>query len=247
MNKENSISIRWFYMVIGVVAMLFAGVLYAWSILKVPFSTDFGWSVSELSLNFTLTMCTFCLGGLLGSFLARKIGVKPAGIVAALLSGGGMALTGFLNGGSIALLYVTYAGLAGLGIGIAYNVIIATVSAWFPDKKGLCSGCLMMGFGVSTLLLGSVISVLFETPAFGWSKTYILLGGLIAGVSFLPEMKYDFPLDRFPALAQYVEGWDRGLEIGTLGRGPDHLVILNGETIGEYNHPSKRLHLYEEH
>lgn len=43
-----------------------------------------------------------------------------------------------------------------------------------------------------------------------------LLGGLIAGVSFLPEMKYDFPLDRFPALAQYLEFWNRGLEIGTL-------------------------------
>ena len=43
-----------------------------------------------------------------------------------------------------------------------------------------------------------------------------LLGGLIAGVSFLPEMKYDFPIDRFPVLAQYVEGWNRGLEIGSM-------------------------------
>lgn len=43
-----------------------------------------------------------------------------------------------------------------------------------------------------------------------------LLGGLIAGVSFLPEMKYDFPIDRVPVLAQYVEGWNRGLEIGSM-------------------------------
>lgn len=43
-----------------------------------------------------------------------------------------------------------------------------------------------------------------------------LLGALLTGGSFLPEMKYDFPLDRFPALAQYVEGWNRGLEIGTM-------------------------------
>lgn len=43
-----------------------------------------------------------------------------------------------------------------------------------------------------------------------------LLGGMIAGVPFMPEMKYDFPLDRFPALTQYVEGWNRGLEIGTI-------------------------------
>ena len=43
-----------------------------------------------------------------------------------------------------------------------------------------------------------------------------LLGGLLTGVSFFPEMKYDFPLERFPALAQYVESWNRGLEIGTM-------------------------------
>ena len=43
-----------------------------------------------------------------------------------------------------------------------------------------------------------------------------LLGALLTGSSFLPEMKYDFPLDRFPALAQYVDGWNEGLQIGTL-------------------------------
>ena len=175
MKTQVKNSYRWIILVVSVLAMLFAGIIYAWSILKVPFSTDFGWSASQLSLNFTLTMCTFCLGGLLGSFLARKIGVKPAGIVAALLSGGGMALTGFLNGGSIALLYVTYAGLAGLGIGIAYNVIIATVSAWFPDKKGLCTGALMMGFGASSLILGNLADSLFKTNL-ARRGTYIVLG-----------------------------------------------------------------------
>lgn len=37
-----------------------------------------------------------------------------------------------------------------------------------------------------------------------------------------------------------------GLEIATLWRGPDHLVILNDETVGEYNHVSKKLSLYED-
>ena len=70
--------------------------------------------------------------------------------------------------------------LAGGGIGISYNVVISTVNAWFPDKKGFCSGCLMMGFGISTLLLGEIISKLFENPSFGFSKTYIVLGIVIA-------------------------------------------------------------------
>jgi OFA family oxalate/formate antiporter-like MFS transporter len=66
--------------------------------------------------------------------------------------------------------------LAGLGIGIAYNVVIATVSAWFPDKKGLCSGCLMMGFGASALVLGNVADSLMKNELIGWRTTYVILG-----------------------------------------------------------------------
>ena len=48
--KPNT-SLRWIYLVIGVTAMLFAGVLYAWSILKAPLATEFGWKASELCLK----------------------------------------------------------------------------------------------------------------------------------------------------------------------------------------------------
>jgi len=64
MNKENQkLSARWMYLVIGVISMLFAGVLYAWSILKYPLTIEFGWEPSELAFNFTLAMTFFCVGG----------------------------------------------------------------------------------------------------------------------------------------------------------------------------------------
>jgi OFA family oxalate/formate antiporter-like MFS transporter len=76
------------------------------------------------------------------------------------------------------MLYITYGVLAGTGIGIAYNVVIATVSAWFPDKKGLCSGCLMMGFGASALVLGNAADSMFKS-SIGWRTTFVILGGAI--------------------------------------------------------------------
>ena len=166
---------RWGILIASVIAMLFAGIIYAWSILKVPFAEEFGWKANELSLNFTLTMCTFCLGGLLGSFISKKAGVKLASIISAVLAGSGMALTGFLDGKNLVMLYITYAGMAGLGIGIAYNVIISTVSQWFPDKKGFCTGCLMMGFGASSLILGNLADLTFKS-SLGRKGTYIVLG-----------------------------------------------------------------------
>lgn len=176
MNKEKqNYSIRWFYMIIGVISMLFAGVLYAWSILKAPLATEFGWGTSELALNFTLAMTFFCVGGLLGAWLSGRTGHRNALALSGLLSATGFILTAVLNNAPVVVLYITYGVLAGLGIGIAYNVVIATVSAWFPDKKGLCSGCLMMGFGASALVLGNVADAMFKSNL-GWRTTYGVLG-----------------------------------------------------------------------
>ena len=182
--KKNDLTVRWFYLAVGVVAMLFAGVLYAWSILKAPLAAVFGWGASELALNFTLAMSFFCIGGLLGAQISKRIGHRAALLVAGGLSAAGFLLTAALQDGSVAMLYVTYGVLAGLGIGIAYNVVIATVSAWFPDKKGLCSGCLMMGFGASALILGNAADALFKSDI-GWRATYVILGIAICGVLFL--------------------------------------------------------------
>ncbi len=185
MNEmKNRISQRWMYLTIGVAAMLFAGVLYAWSILKAPLAAEFGWGASELALNFTLAMSFFCIGGLLGAQLSRRAGHRVTLIIAGGLSAAGFILTAALKDTSVVVLYLTYGVLAGVGIGIAYNVVIATVSAWFPDKKGLCSGCLMMGFGASALILGNAADALFKSTV-GWRVTYVILGGAICVVLVL--------------------------------------------------------------
>lgn len=185
-NKTN-ISIRWLYLSLSVIAMLFAGILYAWSILKAPFSAEFGWSASDLALNFTLAMCFFCTGGLLGARLSKRFGHKKALIVAGMLAALGFCLTAALSGTSVLMLYLTYGILSGLGIGIAYNVVISTTASWFPDKKGLCSGCLMMGFGASALVLGNLADSLFKS-ALGWRMTYLLLGCAIGIVLLLTAL-----------------------------------------------------------
>lgn len=209
MTTNASLNKRWLYLVSGVFTMLFSGVLYAWSILKIPFKNEFGWSDSVLAFNFTLTMCFFCLGAFFGSLICKKIGTRLTLIIAGALVGTGFVTTGLLSAQTPYLLYLTYAVLAGTGIGISYNVVVSTVNSWFPDKKGFSSGCLMMGFGVSTLLLGNIISSLFQNESFGWSKAYILLGIVVAVVLVLagiilrkPSADVDFPAQKSKKSAQ---------------------------------------------
>ena len=184
MLSDKKLSSRNGMLAVGVFAMLFSGILYAWSILKVPFKAEYGFSDSSLAFNFTLTMCFFCIGAFLGSRLFKLIGTKLTIILSGVLVGAGFFCTGLLAN-TAALLYVFYAVLAGLGIGVAYNVVISTVSAWFPDKKGFCSGMLMMAFGASTLILGKVVEAFFAMEAIGWQKTFMIFGAVLALVLIL--------------------------------------------------------------
>lgn len=183
METRKTLRARWAYLAAGVAAMLFAGVIYAWSILKAPLQEAFGWTAPQLALNFTLTMCFFCLGGFVSSLAAKRVGGKCVICAGAILTAVGFILTSRLNGTSVISLYIAYGLLAGFGIGCAYVTTISTVSAWFPDKKGFCSGCLMMGFGASTLLLGSLANGLIDS--IGWRRTFLLLGAVIGAVILL--------------------------------------------------------------
>ncbi|MBO7612028.1 MAG: MFS transporter [Elusimicrobia bacterium] len=167
---------RYLYLIVGTIALLFAGTVYAWSILKVPLAQNFGWTVPQLTVNFTLTMSFFCLGGILGSLLNKKIGLKSTLIISAILSGAGFIFTSFLSGSSISMLYLFYGIICGLGIGIAYNNIISTVNQWFLDKKGFSSGVLLMGYGASSLIIGSIAAKTIANANFGWRNTYLSIG-----------------------------------------------------------------------
>ena len=186
-NSNNAdISVRWMYLAAGFVALLFAGIVYGWSILKAPLADAFGWTAPQLALNFTLTMCLFCVGVFVGGFITRVLGTRVTMILGALLAFLGFFITSRLNG-SLTLLYAGYGCMAGAGIGIAYNVVVSTVSAWFPDKKGLCSGILMMGFGTSALVIGSIASKVIDSA--GWRAAYLMLavclGAVLTVVAFI--------------------------------------------------------------
>ena len=192
MTKHNSTAKRWWILGVGTFAMLFAGVLYAWSILKVPLADALNFTPSALALAFTLAMSFFCLGGFLSGQLVRRIGTRYTIIFSGVLAGVGFMLTSRLQEGQTFLLYLTYSLLAGLGIGMAYIVIISTVNAWFPDRRGLSSGALMMGFGASTLLLGKLADKLFES-SLGFRNTYVLVGVAIACVIALSSFVVQKP------------------------------------------------------
>ena len=54
---------RWRQAIVGVILLLLAGMVYAWSVLSIPIAQEFAsWTKAQLSMTFTLTMILFCVG-----------------------------------------------------------------------------------------------------------------------------------------------------------------------------------------
>jgi len=168
---------------IGVVILLFAGIIYAWSIINAPFRlVDAEGDIinaAQLGLNYTLTICFFCLGGLFSGLVSKRTSTSFRLVLSALLLFAGFFIASRLigpigDGGSFVPLYLSYGVLSGLGIGFAYNTVISTTNAWFPDKQGLSSGVLLLGFGLSPMVVGRVADLMGRSESVGWSGAYVI-------------------------------------------------------------------------
>ena len=87
-----------------------------------PMGEAFELEKGAVGLTFNIMMIAFCIGAVIGSQVERRIGVKGAIVIAAVLFFVGFAGTGLFAKGSIAVVYLCYGTLGGLGVGMGYNL-----------------------------------------------------------------------------------------------------------------------------
>lgn len=222
---------RWLKVVVGTLMMLTLGTLYAWSIFRAPFSALYPtWTTADLSMNFTISMVSYCIGGFCGGKLSRRFSHTVTTCLAA-----GLILAGFLGvsflpadpGAARLLLYLCYGVLSGFGTGLGYNAIVSGVGGWFPDKNGLATGVLLTGFGIGSMLIGQLADSLI--PALGLSTLFRVLAVVIAavlllGARFIRLPGGDVVLPAPPANAQ-VEG-QRDYTTGEMVRRPSFWIFF---------------------
>lgn len=173
---------RYVYLFASALSFLVLGLVYAWSLFATPLATINGWEMSAVKVTFTICMSAFCVGGLIGVRVLRRLGVKGAVLLAATLLVCGFAGTALLSSYGIWALYLCYGVLIGCGTGLGYNVVIATVTLWFPDRTGFASGVMFMGFGLGSLTLGRIASTIIENVNI---TTAFVVVATTAGVVFV--------------------------------------------------------------
>ena len=169
---------RWVYAIVGVIVLLFAGLVYAWSVLSTPIAAEFAdWSKAQLSMTFTIVMIMFCIGSLLCGLLSGKLSAKMSVRIGAVLFLLGFFLASRTQ--SLAMLYIGFGVLCGLSSGLCYNAVMSTMVRWFPDRPGLISGVLLMGFGGGSFIIGKLYQAWTPVEIGGWRTSFLVMGIII--------------------------------------------------------------------
>ncbi len=163
---------RWAMAVAGFFMQVALGAVYAWSVFRNPLIKKFGWSVTDVTLTFTI--CVFVLGvaAFFGGLWLNKKGPRVVALTGGFLYGLGVFLASYTS--SLTWLYLTYGVIGGIGLGFAYIVPIAVLVKWFPDKRGLITGIAVGGFGAGALVTAPVASHFIQSV--GVLRTFAYLG-----------------------------------------------------------------------
>ncbi len=190
--KENKIlMIRWIRALVGIITLLCLGLIYAWSVFVTPIETEFGWVRSQTSMTFTICMSFFCIGGLFAGCMRNKLKLRILLYIAAA-----SILFGFMTSSNISSLkelFISYGVFCGFGVGIGYNAVLSCILSWFPEKTGLLSGILLMGFGFGGSILGTAAVSLISVS--GWRFAFRIFGIVLAIVIALATIMLKMPAE----------------------------------------------------
>src|SRR6202790_4693142 len=164
---------RWGIAIAGVVMQVALGAVYAWSVFRVPLAKQFGWSIPEVTLTFTISIFVLGIAAFFGGLWLNRKGPRIVALTGGLLYGAGVFLASFSDH-RLWWLYLTYGVIGGTGVGFSYIVPVAVLVKWFPDRRGLITGIAVGGFGAGALITAPVATRLIQSV--GVLSTFAYLG-----------------------------------------------------------------------
>src|SRR5437588_6977566 len=189
---------RWVIAIAGVFFQIALGAVYAWSVFRVPLAKQFGWSISEVTLTFTISIFMLGIAAFFGGLWLNRKGPRIVAFTGGALYSLGVFLASFAN--KLWWLYLSYGLIGGIGLGLGYIVPVAVLVKWFPDRRGLITGIAVGGFGAGALITAPVATRLIQSV--GVLSTFASLGAAYLIVTITSGSFMQNPPDAWKR-----EGW----------------------------------------
>ncbi len=154
--------------------------VFAFGVMVMPLSEEFGWGRGELSFavtmnNLAVVIVSPCLG-----LAVDRLGVRRVLLPSIFLMGLAVAAMSLLAA-DIRYFYALYFLIPLLGAGTLPQGYSRVLIAWFSRRRGLALGVSLAGFGVGAMLLPLFAQALIDD--YGWRVAYLGFALLILLVS----------------------------------------------------------------
>lgn len=186
---------RWVLVALGLIINLCLGSIYAWSVFVEPltgyFTGELGQAVSanDILMPFSVFLAFFAITMPFTGKIIDKYGPRNVTIIGCVLTGLGWFLASFSS--SVPMLYVMFGVIGGIGVGIAYSVLVAVSARWFPDQRGLAVGLTVLGVGFSAFFTANIAGYFIGT--YGVINTFRIFGVVIIVLTILLALPLKFP------------------------------------------------------
>lgn len=155
---------RWRLLAVSCLINLFAGSIYAWSVFgsalaaRLTDLTGAAVTGADLALAFGIANGLGPVPMIFGGAVNDRFGPRFVIMGGGLLMGLGLFLTGAVE--TPAGVVLSYGLFFGLGLGLVYGCTINNTMKFFPDRRGLVGGLTTAAYGISSVLVPPVASLL---------------------------------------------------------------------------------------
>jgi MFS family permease len=203
---------RWLAPPAALAIHLSIGQVYSFSVFKNPLLALHGadgsaWNLKEVGYIFSIAIVFLGISAALFGAWLERAGPRRAMFYAAICFSAGFIIASFgASTHQLALIYLGYGVIGGMGLGLGYISPVSTLIKWFPDRPGLATGLAIMGFGGGAMIGGPLASNLMaHFKAAGQpSIPYTMI---TMGVLYFIFMMFGVFTIRVPPTGWKPEGW----------------------------------------
>ena len=216
LDRERSVApsgySRWLAPPAALASHLAIGQVYAFSVFVNPLHAlkavdGSSWSLKEIGYIFSIAIAVLGLSAAIFGKWIESAGPRKVLLLAALCFGTGFLVSAAgVQWHSLALVYLGYGVIGGIGLGFGYIAPVATLIKWFPDRPGLATGLAIMGFGGGAMI-GSPLAT--NLLAFYRASGHPAIPATLAtmGLVYLIFMIFGVLMIRVPAAGWTPPGW----------------------------------------
>lgn len=183
---------RWLIPPAALAVHLCIGEIYGFSVFNAPLTRVVGvtssvegqdWTIPQVVWIYSIALIMLGLSAATLGRWVERVGPRKTMFASACCFCGGLLISSlgvWLH--NIALLYLGYGVVGGIGLGLGYIAPVSTLVKWFPDRPGLATGLAIMGFGGGALIgapLGvELMSHFRSASSVGVKEAFLVMAGV---------------------------------------------------------------------